>query len=141
MVRSSDRALRVVARAIARSGGEIGPNGRTQGKPTENLAWATQMLDAMAHSSDYDPRVMTDLGEVLSKQPAEFARALVTLEDLARRDLITSAEGWAALAALRSPARREAALKRCVQMSLTPVKTCGMPGEADKPGALPQPAS
>jgi hypothetical protein len=69
-----------------------------------------------AQRSD-DPRALTDLGEVLSRQPEHFVRAREVLEDLAGRDLITSAEGWAALAGLRSPEGRDEALRRCEAMT------------------------
>lgn len=119
------RARRVLARVIARTDGKYTITGSDGGLPAENLANATLMLEAMADQTN-DPRALTDLGELLSRQPEHFARALALLEDLARRDLITSAEGWAALASLRSPGGREEALKRCVLMTAEPERVCGV---------------
>jgi hypothetical protein len=104
---SRDRGRRVLARVIARSDGKLGGH---------DLRWATDVLFEIAQRTD-DPRALTDLGEVLSRQPEHFVRARDVLEDLAGRDLITSAEGWAALAGLRSPIGRDHALRRCEAMA------------------------
>lgn len=119
------RAQRVMARVIVRTGGKFDLVGQQSGSPSDNLARATEMLEALADQTGGDPRVLTDLGELLSRQPAHFERALVLLEDLARRDLITSAEGWAALASLRPPDKRAEATERCVLMATSP-EICGV---------------
>ena len=84
-----------------------------------------------------NPSYQTDLGEALSKVPAHQEEALKMLGELSEKDLLTSAEGYAALARLQAekgdaPAR-EAAVKRCETMTKDP-KVCDVPDAAD-PGS------
>jgi hypothetical protein len=51
---------------------------------------------------DNNPSYRTDLGEALAKIPSERAEAVRILGQLADRDLLTKAEGYAALACLRA---------------------------------------
>jgi hypothetical protein len=65
--------------------------------------------------------VQTDLGEALSKLPETRAEALTIPDGLARKDLLTSAQGYPALAELRfaagDRAGSEEARKRFERMS------------------------
>ncbi len=67
--------------------------------------------------------MITDLGEVLARDARTANEALTILGRLAASDLVTSARGYRALAALRETAGdaagRDAALARCKTMAKT----------------------
>ena len=67
-----------------------------------------------------DPIARTDLGEALAATPKNHKEAKRILEELAARDLLTSAHGYAALSRLRSLAKDEkgaaAALSACQKL-------------------------
>jgi hypothetical protein len=62
-----------------------------------------------------NPRDASNLGEALSLLPAHQAEARTILEDLAAKDVITSASAYAALARLRTAASDEAGAKAALQ--------------------------
>jgi len=66
----------------------------------------------------------TDLAEAMARVPEQRAEARTILEELAKRDLIASPEGYAALASWRSQSGRqrrpEVAMKRCEAMAKSP---------------------
>ncbi len=117
------RARRLLAKLIVRSEGRYDAFAHERGKTDENLKTAVRIISLLPRS---DPRALTDLGEALSKRSETLATAREVLADLAQRDLITSAEGWAALARLSSPKGADAAMERCRQMALDPERSCGL---------------
>lgn len=102
---TSDRALRVFARAIARTGGEaaIGFEGETSGEGAEGkrLDWATAAMRALSKKQPSDPGVTSDLAEVLAQSPAGREEAERLLADLEQADLVSTGQAYAALARLR----------------------------------------
>ena len=132
----ADRALRILALATVRADGGLtigGLNGTTPEGRAANLDWAIGTLrDLNAHRVN-NPSYQTDLGEALSKVPAHHDEALQILADLSDKDLLTSAEGYAALARLEAEKgdadAREAAVKRCEGMTKDPA-VCEVPDAA-----------
>ena len=104
------RGQRLVARLIVRSGGDYSAGMREHGLREKNLAFATHTLEAL----NEDPRTLTDLGEAYYRQ-SDFISAHRVLKPLAERDLITTAEGWAALGDM----------ERCRRMARKPEVSCG----------------
>jgi hypothetical protein len=127
------RASRVLAVATARYDGALPlglevPSyaqgrwlGKTEPDRRANLEWATRTLRAVATARHDDPAARTELAEALARVDTTREEARHILEDLAGRDLITSPEGYAALADLREragdDAGRRAALERCKTMA------------------------
>lgn len=112
-----------LAVAIVRSGGAEGIKGpAAPHKPAQNvrnLEDARALLQAQARLHGGDPVVTTYLAEALfAVGEREQARAL--LEDLAAADLIVSAEGWAALAAVSVGDGAAQARTRCAAMARDP---------------------
>jgi hypothetical protein len=136
----ADRALRILALSSTRADGAInagGMKGLTPADRAGNLAWSIDVLRKLGAKRGNNPTFQTDLGEALAKLPAHQDEALKILGELADKDLLTSAEGYAALGRLRAakgdaPAR-EAAVKRCEAMTKTP-KLCDVP-TAEAPAA------
>jgi hypothetical protein len=129
----ADRALRILALASVRSDGAIAVNGftsKTSADRTTNLDWSVATLRGLNAKRENNPSYQTDLGEALAKLPATHAEAQKILGELAAKDLLTSGEGYAALARLRAEsgdqAARDEALKRCEAMSKTPA-VCAAP--------------
>lgn len=138
----ADRELIVLARAAVRSQGRVYHGHGTADPPLEQrqqaLRWAVQIFKELRVRRNDDPAVMTDLGEAQSLVPDQQHEALAALASLERKDLVATAQGYAALAALRAdegrgaaPARRapltlmskytrELELARCEQMTKTP---------------------
>lgn len=121
--RVAARAQRVVAVAIVRSDGLLAvatSGGGTVVERRANLDWAIAVLDKMIRVES-TPALRTDLGEALSKLPETRGEALTTLEALDKKDLITTAQGYAALAELRLAAGdqvgHDAALRRAEAMT------------------------
>jgi hypothetical protein len=144
------RALRILAVATARSGGVLPlekevPDyvlgawaGKQDADKTSNLEWAVNTLRVMNEQKKNDPGIQTDLGEALAAMPGHETEALALLGGLAEKDLMTSAEGYAALARLRDKsgdaAGRDAASKRCETMSKN-ASVCGIASVAKSSGA------
>lgn len=120
-IRRGGHQARLFAKLTVRSDGAFDRHGSKAGTRRDNLEWAAKVLD---FTSAY-PAELTDSAEAMSKVPALFARASRILEDLATRDLITSAEGWAALARLRGPDDAAEAHRRCLLMAIDKEKSCG----------------
>jgi hypothetical protein len=132
----ADRALRILALAAARTDGGItvgGLSGATFAERTANLEWSIDILRKLNAKRANNPSYRTDLGEALSKVPAHHDEALRVLGELSDKDLLTTAEGYAALARLRAEkgdaAAREAAVKRCAAMTKRP-QICDVPAAA-----------
>lgn len=131
-----NRAMRVLAVATVRSGGELAIGkqipyelrgqwlAQNDGDKTANLDWAVVAMRSVNTWKSDDPAVQTELGEALAKVDANKGEARDLLGDLADKDLLGSAEGYAALAELRAANGDEdgriAALKRCEAMAKTP---------------------
>ena len=132
----ADRALRILALASVRSDGGVTANGfrtKSAGDKSANLDWSVETLRGLNAKRVNNPSYQTDLGEALAKIPAHHAEAQKVLGELAAKDLLTSAEGYAALARLRAEsgdtAARDEAVKRCEAMSKTP-RVCAVPSAA-----------
>jgi hypothetical protein len=114
------RAQRIVAMAIIRTDGLLTAGKEFQASTSDerrgNLEWAVATLRRLNVAKKNNPSAETDLGEALSKLPETQSEALATLDKLARKDLVTSAHGYAALAKLRKAAGdaegHEAAMKK-----------------------------
>jgi predicted Zn-dependent protease len=127
------RAERVLALAVARFDGALPVErevptyvqgtwiGRTEAERAANLEWAAGTLREIDKAKKSDPASRTELAEALSRLEGGRDEARAILEDLATKDLITSPEGYAALARLREragdDAGRRAALERCRSMA------------------------
>ncbi len=127
------RAHRVLALAAARYDGALPVGaevpdyvqGTWLGKTAEdrktNLDWAVKTLREVAKAKKDDPASRTELAEALAKVDSSKTEARQILEELAQKDLITSADGYATLAALRDSAGdqdgKRAALERCKTMA------------------------
>jgi hypothetical protein len=127
------RAERVLAVALSRSQGALPVasevpldvlgswQGKKQGDATANMAWSVEVLKRQSESKADDVALKTDLAEAMARVPEQRAEARTILEDLAKRDLIASPEGYAALASLRSQSGdadgQKLALKRCEAMA------------------------
>jgi hypothetical protein len=126
----ADRALRILALATVRADGAVDARDRTAA-----LDWSVRVLRELAARRDNNPSYQTDLGEALAKLPSGHAEAAKILGELADKDLLTSAEGYAALARLRAEsgdkASRDALVKRCETMTKTPAAVCAVPAVAD----------
>jgi hypothetical protein len=136
----ADRALRILALASVRTEGALSPTNvmtRVAAERTSNLEWSIGVLRSLSAKRLGNPSYQTDLGEALSKVPAYHAEATRILGGLADKDLLTTAEGYAALARLRAAsgdgAARDAAVKRCEAMTKTP-RVCAVPAAVSGTG-------
>jgi hypothetical protein len=127
------RAERVLAVALSRSQGALAVasevpldvlgawQGVKDGEAAANLAWSVDVLRRQASVKADDVALKTDLAEAMARVPEHRSEARALLEDLAKRDLIASPEGYAALASLRSQSGdtdgQKLALKRCEAMA------------------------
>jgi hypothetical protein len=128
-----ERAQRVLALAAARHDGALPiarevpehAQGAWRGKEAEqraeNVEWSVDRLRAIAKVKENDPGSETDLAEALSHLDGGKKEARTILERLAKTDLITSPEGYAALAQLRAEsgdaAGEQVAMQRCERMA------------------------
>jgi hypothetical protein len=134
----SDRALRILALATVRTDGALtvgsGINwpmaGGTPEQKDANLLFAIDTLRKLNEKRANSPSLQTDLAEALGKVPRFKSEAYAILTELAKKDLVASAEGYATLAKLHEAmgegAPRDAAVKRCEGMTKTP-KACQVP--------------
>jgi hypothetical protein len=102
---AGDKALRLMARAVVRSGGAL-PRvpafaGETPGQRAANLDWAVRVQQTFVARNRKDAAARTALGEALAALPKHRRKALERLESLEKNDLMASAFGYAALARLR----------------------------------------
>jgi hypothetical protein len=127
------RAERVLAVALSRSQGALAVDrevpsevlgawrGAKEGESAANLAWSVNVLKRQSSAKADDVSLKTDLAEAMARLPEHRSEARSILEDLAKRDLIASPEGYAALASLRSASGdqdgQKLALKRCEAMA------------------------
>ena len=127
------RAERVLAVALSRSQGALPVGsevpaevlgswrGAAAGESAANMQWSVAVLKRQSESKSDDVALKTDLAEAMARISEHHAEARTILEDLAKRDLIASPEGYAALASLRSQSGdadgQKLALKRCAAMA------------------------
>lgn len=119
------RAQRILAMAIVRTDGLLTAGKDFQASTSDerrsNLEWAVATLRRLSIAKKNNPAADTDLGEALARLPETQPEALATLDKLARKDLVTSAHGYAALARLRKAAGdtdgHEAAMKKYEAMA------------------------
>ena len=138
------RAQRIAALAVVRTEGLLSVGEVFQASTAEqrrgNLEWAASTLRRLNEEKKNTPALQTELGEALSKLPETRGEALALLDKLAKKDLVTSAYGWAALAKLRKESGdldgHEAAMKRYAALS-KPAK--GAPSKV-APAAAPRPS-
>ena len=100
------RALRVMAVATVRLDGDLavglGWASSTPEQKKANRDWAVTSLRRIAIWKLDQPESLTDLGEALATRPETRDEALRILELLARAPVMTTPQGWAALARLRA---------------------------------------
>ena len=128
------RAERVLATAVARSGGRMERlerevpsevlahwQGKSATEQQQSLAWSVNALRSELELKKDDPALQTELGAALSRLEGGQDEARTLLESLAARDLVASPEGYKALAELRSlkgdQAGQQLAMKRCESMA------------------------
>lgn len=122
------RALRILAVATVRADGALyllRPwNGSPEAHRRLNLEWAVASLRRLHDARKDDPGIQTELAEALSRVDGYRDEARALLTELATKDLIVSAHGYAALALLQSRAgdakAYEEAVKRCEAISNLP---------------------
>lgn len=102
------RGQRILALAVVRTEGLLSVGEVMKASTAEerraNLEWAVATLRKLNEAKKNVPALETELGEALSKLPETQGEALAVLDRLAGKDLITSPQGWAALAKLRRDA-------------------------------------
>jgi hypothetical protein len=99
----------VAARVIARTGGHYGLDGslaEDEHAARANLLLAGGLVQARLLKQPDDPGLRGDYAEVLAQLPEKRGEARSILVDLARRDLMTTAFGYAALARVRATPRK-----------------------------------
>jgi hypothetical protein len=127
------RAERVLAVALSRANGALPVQsevprevlgawaGAHDRESAANLQWSVDVLRRQSGKKSDDVALKTDLAEAMSRVAAHRDEARALLEDLAKRDLIASPEGYAVLAQLRSQSGdsdgQKLALKRCEAMA------------------------
>ncbi len=98
------------------------------------LRYRDVALRAVSATKAGDPSVKTELAEALARLESHRQEARGILEELAKKDLIASPEGYAALAELRRAAGDEpgqrAAAERCRAMAGEGAGLCGAPASA-----------
>lgn len=127
------RAQRMLALAVARSDGAL-PMGRgvpkyaqgtwlgkTKKDRQANLEWAVKVLGKISKTKKDTPAAQTDLAEAMAHVDAHKGEARKILEKLAKKDLVATPEGYAALASLRAKSGDKSggklAMKRCRAMA------------------------
>ena len=129
------RARRILALAVVRADGSLtGVKGFTATTPAQravNVDWAVTTLRAIDAQRHDDPVARADLAEALSRSPGHEDEAFTLLADLTARDLVGSANAYAALARLRAVRGdsdgTRTALARCEQMTRVPSSICHVP--------------
>jgi hypothetical protein len=127
------RAERVLAVALSRAQGVLPVQsevprevlgafaGTKEGESATNMEWSIDVLRRQSDKKTDDVSLKTDLAEALARVDSHRGEARTILEDLAKRDLIASPQGYAALAMLRSQSGdadgQKLALKRCEAMA------------------------
>lgn len=118
----ADRELVVLARAAVRSQGRV-YHGHAGADPTleeraQAVRWATQVFKEVRKRRGDDPAVLTDLAEAQSYLPELRHEALAVLISLERRDVVATAQGYAALASLRLEQAKASSAQRKAPLAL-----------------------
>ena len=104
--RLASRAIRVLALVTIRTNGLVFERNRLIGGADfvrqKNLEWAVSKLQRRSMHQANAPAPLSDLGEALTRLPERHDEARRILEHLAERQLLTSAQAYAALARLRA---------------------------------------
>lgn len=132
------RAQRILAMAIVRTDGLLSLKkdftASTSDERRANLEWAVATLRRLSAAKKSNPSAETDLGEGLAKLPESQGEAFAILDKLARKDLVTSANGYATLAQLRKAkgddSGHDAAMKKYEALARK-----AKPAGSDKPAA------
>ncbi len=127
------RAERVLALALARNAGALPSEreiprevqstwlGKDAAERALNLSWAVRVLERQSDENKDDPALLTDLAEAMAEVDGRRERARDILEALAKSDLVSTPQGYRALAELRRRAGdahgETAALERCKALS------------------------
>jgi predicted Zn-dependent protease len=129
-----NRSMRVLAVAMARTNGDLTkiskelPDelhaaflGANESARKANVEWAVLSLKALREKKKDDATLASELGEAMAQLPEQKSGAKELLDDLAKRDVLTTPEGYRALAVLRAEANdeggRSEALNRCKNMA------------------------
>jgi hypothetical protein len=98
--------VRLMALAVVRADGDVpfaaGWSSWTAGERARNVAWGVRRLRMLTKADPTDTIARTDLGEALSRSPETREEAGTILEALDTAHAMGSAEGYAALALVRS---------------------------------------
>ncbi len=119
------RAVRVVALALIRTGGNVpglaGLPASTPARRAANVAWAVARLREIRDLRPNAAVAQTDYAEALARQPSTRSAGVALLDDLALRGVVASANAWALVAQARESERRwnerDTALMRCRSMA------------------------
>ncbi len=101
----SDRALRVMAQVVVRTGGNFDLGaflpGKTQAQRNANIEWSVHTLQGLSLKRPNDAVATGSLAEAFALVPAKREDARRMLSDLEHKDLLASPQGFATLATLR----------------------------------------
>ncbi len=129
-----NRSLRVLAVSMTRTRGDLTkiskelPQelresfvGASEEDRKANLVWSVGALKMLLDKKKDNPALKTELAEAMTLVPEHRDEAKKILEELAKKDLLGTAEGYRALAELRAASNdeegRTAALDRCKKMA------------------------
>jgi hypothetical protein len=133
--------VRLMALAAVRSDGniksELGWSSWTPRERSANVAWGVRRLRMLAAANPYSLEAKTDLGEALARSPSTREEGRDLLEDLDSTRSIATAEGYAALAFVRSQADdtrgAELAGADCIRTASNVAAQCASIFERDAP--------
>ena len=128
--------VRLMALAAVRSDGDVksvhGWSSWTATERARNVAWGVRRLRMLVKADPTSTLAKTDLGEALARAPETRKEASALLETLAKTHSIGSAEGYAALALLRTEegdaAGAEEAGLQCDRMATNVTSQCTTAG-------------
>lgn len=128
------RGAKIVAISTIRLNGKVTLDRRARSSKnkrnaTKNITWATRTLEHLDSASKNDPELKTYLAQAYALNPKTRAKALDILTQLAKKDLLVDAHGFATLAQLhkaqKNTVAQHAAQKRCMAISSNN-KLCGV---------------
>jgi len=126
------RAMTIASVVSVRTGGKLGPNGKTARKTklqSINLTWASATLEKLSKSRSYDNKLKARWAEAMART-GNVAGALAVLDKLSQKDMMPDARSLATLAALKAATGdtkgRDAAVKLC-KMRTSKKGACELP--------------